>query len=194
MEHLKRALLIIDVQNDYFEGGKSELCNPIRALQNIEKILMTFRERKLPVIHVQHINNREGATFFLPDTDGVLIHKNITPLDNEYLVIKHAPNSFFETNLLDILTDNKINDIVICGMMSHMCIDTTTRACKDFGIKVTLLEDACATKSLSFNGKTIPAETVHETFMASLNGMFANVIKTNEIYVLEKPHRKQEKN
>jgi len=180
MEHLKRALLIIDVQNDYFEGGKLELNNPNEVLQNIERILMIFRERKLPVIHVQHINNREGATFFLPNTDGVLIHKNIIPLDNEYLVIKHTPNSFFETNLLDIMKENNINNIVICGMMSHMCIDTTTRACKDFGIKVTLLEDACATKSLSYNGKIIPSETVHNTFMASLKGMFADIIKTSE--------------
>ncbi len=173
-----KALLIIDVQNDYFEGGKSELCNPIEAMQNIEKVLRIFRQRSLPVIHVQHINNREGATFFLPNTDGVLIHKNLTPLEGEYIVTKHAPNSFFETNLLDILQENKINELVICGMMSHMCIDTTTRACKDFGIKVTLLNDACATKTLSFNGVIIPAETVHNTFMASLNGMFANVIAT----------------
>ena len=173
-----KALLIIDVQNDYFEGGKSELYNSKVALQNIEKVLMIFRQRNLPVIHVQHINNREGATFFLPNTDGVLIHKNITPLESEYIVTKHAPNSFFETNLLDIMKENNINDLVICGMMSHMCIDTTTRACKDFGIKVTLLNDACATKNLSFNGEIIPAETVHNTFMASLNGMFANVIET----------------
>ena len=173
-----KALLIIDVQNDYFEGGKSELYNSKVALQNIEKVLMIFRQRNLPVIHVQHINNREGATFFLPNTDGVLIHKNITPLESEYIVTKHAPNSFFETNLLDIMKENNINDLVICGMMSHMCIDTTTRACKDFGINVTLLNDACATKNLSFNGEIIPAETVHNTVMASLNGMFANVIET----------------
>ncbi len=176
-----QALLIIDVQNDYFEGGKSELCNPIGALKNIEKVLTIFRQCNRPVIHVQHVNTRKGATAFLPNTDGVLIHKNLTPLDSEYLVIKHTPNSFFETNLLDILKNNDINDIVICGMMSHMCIDTTTRACKDFNIKVTLLNDACATKGLSFNGKLIPAEIVHNTFMASLNGMFANVIDTELI-------------
>ncbi len=178
-----KGMLIIDVQNDYFKGGKSELYNPIGAMQNIEKALMIFRQKNLPVIHVQHINNHEGATFFLPDTDGVLIHKSLTPLQGEHLVIKHTPNSFFETNLLDIFKKKNINDIVICGMMSHMCIDTTTRACKDLGIKVTLLEDACATKNLSFNGKTIPAETVHNTFMASLNGMFANVIKTSELKI-----------
>lgn len=180
---MQKALLIVDVQNDYFEGGKSELYKPQNALTNIEKALKLFREKNLPVIHVQHINTRDGATFFLPDTDGVLIHKNLTPSDNEILIIKHAPNSFLNTNLAAVLQKNKISELIICGMMSHMCIDTTTRACMDYGIKVTLLEDACATKSLAFHDKTISAETVHSVFMASLNGMFAKVIKTNELWL-----------
>ena len=177
---MQKALLIVDVQNDYFEGGQSELHKPQEALLNIEKILKLFREKKLPVIHVQHINTRVGATFFLPDTDGVSIHRNLTPLDNEVLIIKHAPNSFLNTDLADVLRENGISELIICGMMSHMCIDTTTRACMDYGIKATLLEDACATRNLMFHEKIISAETVHDVFMASLNGMFANVIKTSE--------------
>lgn len=181
---MKQALLIIDVQNDYFSGGKSELYNPLGALDNIERILQNFRNQALPVIHVQHINIRAGATFFLPDTEGVFIHENLKPHENEYLVVKHAPNSFFETDLLHIIKDNSITEIVICGMMSHMCIDTTTRACKDYGIKATLIDDACATKNLTWRGKTIPAEMVHDVFMASLNGMFANVLNTGELLLL----------
>jgi len=179
--NMKKALLIIDVQNDYFEGGRSALFNPMNALANVEKVLSVFREKQLKIIFVQHINVREGATFFLPNTEGALIHKNIQPLNNEYIVVKHYPNSFYKTNLAEILEKEEINELVICGMMSHMCIDTTTRACKDFGIKVTLLSDACATKDLIFNEKTIPADTVHNVFMASLNGMFANVIETKKL-------------
>lgn len=181
---MKQALLIIDVQNDYFAGGKSELCNSMVALGNIEKLLGHFRLAHLPVIHVQHINTREGTTFFLPNTDGASIHKNLTPKEGEHHVIKHTPNSFFKTNLLDITKDNGITELVICGMMSHMCIDTTTRVCKDLGIKVILIDDACATKNLSWAEQTIPAETVHQVFMASLNGMFATVIKTSEFLSL----------
>jgi nicotinamidase-related amidase len=177
---MNQALLIIDVQNDYFAGGKCELHNPLAALANIEKLLNHFRELKKPIIHVQHINVKEGATFFIPNTEGVLIHRNLTPQNDETLIIKHAPNSFYETGLLQTLKQNAISDLVICGMMTHMCIDTTTRACKDFGFNVTLIDDACATKNLSYDGKTIPAETVHQTFMASLNGMFASVKKTDE--------------
>jgi nicotinamidase-related amidase len=182
---MKQALLIIDVQNDYFAGGKSELYNTEAALANIEKLLNHFREMKKLVIHVQHTNVREGATFFVPNTDGVLIHKNLTPKNDETLIIKHTPNSFYETDLLQTLKQNAITDLVICGMMTHMCIDTTTRACKDFGFNVTLIDDACATKNLSYAGKTIPAETVHQTFMASLNGMFASVKKTDEFLLIK---------
>ncbi|QHQ60133.1 isochorismatase family protein [Anaerocolumna sedimenticola] len=177
---MKQALIIIDVQNDYFEGGKSVLWNSSDTLAKVEYILEIFRTQKYPVIHVQHINNRAGATFFLPNTNGVLIHPKLTPLENEYLVVKHTPNSFFETNLSDILKQIGTKDVVICGMMSHMCIDTTVRACKDYAINVTLIDDACTTKDLSYNGRTIPAKVVHESFMASLNGMFAKVIKGSE--------------
>ena len=179
-----KALLIIDVQNDYFEGGKSELYNSHKALMNIEKVLKLFREKGLPIIHVQHINTRAGAAFFLPDTAGVSIHKNLTPLDNETLIVKHAPNSFLNTNLSSVLQEKGISQLIICGMMSHMCVDTTARACMDFGLKVTLLEDACATKDLIYNQHTIPAETVHNVFMASLDGLFAHVIKTEEFLKL----------
>jgi nicotinamidase-related amidase len=178
---MKTALLIIDVQNDYFPGGKSALHNPLAALANIEKLLGLFRARQLPVIHIQHVNTRAGATFFLPDTEGVLIHEKVRPLENEFLVMKHAPSSFLNTKLFDILQANGITNLVVCGMMSHMCVDTTVRACMDYGLKVTLPEDACATKDLAFNGKIIPAETVHQTFMASLNGMFAQVVETKDV-------------
>ena len=180
---MNKAILIIDVQNDYFPGGKSELHNALGALESTEKALKLFRQKKLPVIHVQHINTYQGATFFIPDTEGTLIHSSLTPLENEYVVTKHAPNSFLRTNLADILSEKAITELVVCGMMSHMCVDTTVRACMDYGIKVTLLQDACATKNLVFQGKTIPAEVVHETFMASLNGLFATVINTMDLKI-----------
>jgi nicotinamidase-related amidase len=177
---MKQALLIVDVQNDYFPGGRSELHHPMAALSKIEKLLGHFRAKGMPVIHVQHINLREGATFFRPHTHGALIHERLTPQAGERLVVKHAPNSFHETNLLAILREEGITDLVICGMMSHMCVDTTARACKDFGIGVTLIDDACATKDLAWEGRPIPAETVHRVFMAALNGMFATVQKAED--------------
>jgi nicotinamidase-related amidase len=173
---MKSALILIDIQNDYFEGGKCELVEPFKALKNAEYILRMFREANLPVIHVQHINTREGATFFLPDSEGVKIHEALKPQDEEYLIIKHRPNSFYKTDLNKILASHDIKDVVICGMMTHMCIDTTVRAAKDYDLNVTVIEDACTTKDLRLYNMVMPAQTVHNTFMAALNGMFANIV------------------
>lgn len=117
---------------------------------------------------------------FCPVQGGVAIHEQLVPLAGEYVVVKHFPNSFYETDLLEIIKKEGIQQLVVGGMMSHMCIDTTVRAAKDHGIPVVLLEDSCTTKDLSFNGEVVPAETVHRSFMAALNGMFAKVIKTSE--------------
>ena len=180
---MKLALIIIDVQNDYFEGGKMPLHNPLKALENIECVLTKFREKGLPVIHIQHIGEPDDD-FFLPNTDGAEIHSRLTPLNNEYHIIKHMPSSFLNTGLEKLLREKEITDIVVCGMMSHMCVDTTVRACQDFGFNVVLLDDACATMDLNYDGEIISAETVHKTYMASLNDVFAKIIKTNE-FVLD---------
>ncbi|MGL6200432.1 MAG: cysteine hydrolase family protein [Lachnospiraceae bacterium] len=175
-----KALLIIDIQNDYFPGGKAELVNSDMALSNTEMILAFFRKEELPIIHVQHVNMREGAAFFLPNTEGSKIHEKLTPHNNEFLVIKNYPNSFYETNLLDVIKSNKITELVVCGMMTHMCIDTTVRAAKDYDLPVTLIADACATKDLLYNHELVPAIQVQTAFLAALNGMFAQITNTND--------------
>lgn len=178
---MQKALLLIDIQNDYFAGGKSELFEPEKALAAAEKILDMFRESSLPVIHVQHINTREGAAFFLADTDGVRIHERLTPRGGESVVVKNAPNSFYGTNLREITAEKQVSELVVCGMMTHMCVDTTVRAAKDYGIPVTLVHDACATKDLVFNGEKIPADMVQKAYLAGLNGMFAKITAASEL-------------
>lgn len=178
-----KALLLIDIQNDYFSGGKSELVVPEKALQVAEMVLKKFRDAGLPVIHVQHINTRAGAPFFLPDTEGCRIHERLTPLYGESVVVKHAPNSFYNTNLNTIIKEKRIAELVVCGMMTHMCVDTTVRAAKDYGTPITLLADGCATKDLSFNNTKLPADTVQKVFLAGLHGMFANIIIGSEFHL-----------
>jgi nicotinamidase-related amidase len=179
-----QSLLIIDVQNDYFPGGRQELVGANEALTNVRSALTEFRRRRLPIIHVQHINTRPGATFFLPDTEGVLIHADVTPAEGEDLIVKHAPNSFHQTYLADLIQERGIDGLVVCGMMTQMCVDTTVRAAKDYGIPVTLLHDACATKDLTFNGATVPAAQVQTAYMAALSGLFATVIATADLTVV----------
>jgi nicotinamidase-related amidase len=177
---MNQALLIIDIQNDYFENGTNPLVDSYKASVKAGRILDRFRDEILPIIHIQHITSSPTATFFLPDTFGAEIHENVKPLTDEKVIIKHFPNSFRETELLDYLKSKKITDLVVCGMMTHMCIDTTVRAAKDLGFNVTLIGDACATKDLSVGHETILARDVHYAFLAALNSYFATVVKTKE--------------
>lgn len=178
-----KALLIIDIQNDYFPGGKAELVNPELALEQAAKILHQFREKRLPVIHVQHINVREGASFFLPDSDGAKIHERLSPQKGEHLVVKNYPNSFYKTDLVRLVNEHHISELVVCGMMTHMCIDTTVRAAKDHELPVTLISDACATKDLEFGGLKIYADQVQAAYLAGLSGMFAQIKTTMEFNI-----------
>ncbi|ENQ3106226.1 cysteine hydrolase [Bacillus cereus] len=177
---MKTGLVLIDIQNDYFPGGRCELHEPLKAVENAKKVIGFFRGMNLPIFHVQHISVKEGATFFIPNTEGVKIHPHIAPLKNEFVVQKNYPNSFRETNLFELLKQEGIEHLVICGMMTHMCIDTTVRAASDLEFGCTVIEDACTTKDLVFNDETIQAKRVHTAFMGALEKMFANVIKTTE--------------
>lgn len=178
---MNTALLIVDIQNDYFPGGKMALEGTEKASDNAAALLSTFRHQQLPVIHMQHVAKDAGATFFLPDTDGVNIHKNVTPLDNEIVIQKNYPNSFRQTNLLDYLKEHQISKLVIAGMMTHMCIDTTVRAASDLEFTLQLAHDACATKALSFGGVEVPASHVQNAYIAALDGSFAEVLSTQDI-------------
>ncbi|GAK53271.1 isochorismatase hydrolase [Candidatus Moduliflexus flocculans] len=178
---MKRALLIVDVQNDYFPGGKMELHNSLAASRNINEVLADCRGNSLPVIHVQHIATRPGATFFLPGTPGAEFHENVMPTADEKIFVKHYPNSFRETGLHEHLAEQQITSLIIVGMMTHMCIDTTVRAAFDLGYECLVVEDCCATKTLKFHDKEISAEDVHVAFLAALNRVFAKVITTQEL-------------
>ncbi len=178
---MKTALVLIDIQNDYFPGGPMELEGSVEAGQRARELLSAFRRRALPLVHVQHISTRPGATFFLPETDGVKIHEQVQPLAEEVIVQKHYPNSFRDTGLLAYLQGEEVKRLVICGMMTHMCVDATTRAAFDYGFECLVAEDACATRTLLHRGQSIPARQVHLAFLAALNAVYAKVLSTEEI-------------
>jgi nicotinamidase-related amidase len=177
---MKTALLIIDIQNDYFEGGAMALAEPGKASSNAARLLESFRQNNLPIIHIQHIANRPGASFFIQGTAGADIHDDVKPLQQEKVIVKHFPNSFRETGLLDHLRTNNITRLVICGMMTHMCVDATTRAAKDHGFDCVVIGDACATKDLEVNGEHVNAAEVQKAFLAALNYFYSTVLTTGE--------------
>lgn len=175
------ALLIIDIQNDYFPGGAYPLVNPELAAKKAKLILENFRSNNKHVIHVQHIATQKGAGFFLPETEGANIHKEVSPVGNEKIIIKHTPNSFYQTDLLSYLQENKITDLVICGMMTQICVDSAVRAAKDYGFNVTLVADACATLNLEFQGEKVAAAEVQKSFISALQFYYADVVTANQL-------------
>jgi len=177
---MKTALLLIDIQKDYFPGGKMELEGSLDAAQQACRLLGYFRSRELATVHIQHISLRPEASFFLPETEGVKFHECIVPMEGETIITKHFPNSFRETTLVDHLKSLRVENLIISGMMTHMCVDATTRAAVDLGFKVVVAEDACATRALTYTGTIIPAEHVHKAFLASLKS-YGLVKRTDDI-------------
>lgn len=178
---MKTTLILIDIQNDYFPGGKNEMVKSREAGQKAKEVLTHFRQKKLPMIHIKHLSVRPGATFFIPGTAGAEIHEDVAPLETETVITKHYPNSFRETRLHQHLQEQKAEHLVIVGMMSHMCVDSTARAAKDLGYQVTVISDACASKDLSLQGSEIPARQIHDSFMAGLKSFYADIKRSDEL-------------
>lgn len=177
---MNTALLLIDIQNDYFPNGRMPLEKSTEACQKAQELLQAYRTKQQPIIHVQHISTRPDAVHFLPCTKGVEFHPDVHPLKSETVIKKHYPNSFKDTNLLNHLIKKQINHLVISGMMTHMCVEATVRAAYDLGFTCTVLHDACATKNLEFNSMVIPAQTVHNAFLAAIQPLYANVMSTRD--------------
>jgi len=178
---MSTALLVIDIQNDYFPKGTMELVGSELAAANAAALIATFRDRGLPIFHVQHLATRPSATFFLPATRGAEIHDSVTPQHGETVVIKHHPSAFRETALLNDLHAANVKELVVAGMMTHMCVDTTVRAAVDLGFSCALAHDACATRALTFGGSTVEADAVQISYLAALSGSFARVLSASEL-------------
>ena len=166
----RTALLLIDIQEFYFPGGKMQLENPGQAGMNAGLVLEEFRRRDYPVYHVRH-NFEPGGS----------IHQYVEPVDGEMVFSKDQVNAFLETGLLEALRADSIEALVLCGMQTHMCLEAAVRAGHDFGFDCTLIEDACATRALQYGELIIPAKNVHFSTIQTLEGSYAKVISTEEL-------------
>ncbi len=175
-----RALVLIDIQRDYFAGGRRPLWEPEAAAEAAGRVLARFRQRGWPVVHVRHESQRPGATFFLPGTDGLAFHPAVTPLPDEVVITKHYPNAFRGTPLATWLQARGAAELVIAGMMTHLCVDTTVRAAADLSFTNWVVADATATSALSHAGQEIPAPQVAGAFLAALDGSFGRVVAADD--------------
>jgi nicotinamidase-related amidase len=178
---VSRALVIVDIQNDYFPGGAHPLVGPEDAAAAARRVLDTARKRGEAVVHVQHVWDAPDAEFMRPDTDGIEIHESVAPREGEPVVRKEHPNAFLDTTLEQELRERGVDHLVVCGMMTSMCVDATVRAAVDLGFEATVVHDACAAPDLEFSGETIPAHAVHGAFIAALADGYAEVRSADEL-------------
>ncbi len=175
------ALILIDIQNDYFPGGSWEVPQMDRVAANAARLLDHARSAETLVIHVRHEAGSDAAPFFRPGSNGAQIHDTVAPLDTETVILKHRPNAFHETDLLDRLRDAGVTAVTICGAMTQMCIDATTRAAVDYGFKTTVVADACGAKEGSFGDVQVTAEVMQAAFLAPLAMSYATVRTVDEL-------------
>ena len=166
----KTALLIIDVQEFYFPGGRMQLENPEVAGMNAGLLLDLFRKNEFPVYHVRH-NFEPGGN----------IHPYVKPLPGESVFSKEQINAFMDTELLIELQADSVERLVICGMQTHMCVEAAVRAAHDLGFTCRLVIDACATRALQYEEHIIPAKNVHYSTIKTLQGSYARVLTTEDL-------------
>jgi nicotinamidase-related amidase len=175
-----QALLLIDIQNDYFPGGRYALERIEEASRTSAELLDHFRSQRLPLVHIRHEFAGPDAPFFQPGTLGSEIHASVAPQAGEIEITKNFVNSFAQTDLKSILDKHGVDSLVICGAMSQMCVEGTTRAAADLGYKCQVIHDACATRDQQFGERLIRAADVHGTAMATLGFAFAEVLTFDE--------------
>jgi nicotinamidase-related amidase len=178
---MSRALLIVDIQNDYFPGGAHPLHEPQAAAAAARAVLDAFRASGEQVVHVRHVWDEPDAPFMRPGTAGVEIHETVAPAAGEPVIEKDAPNAFLRTGLERELRERGVEELVVCGMMTSMCVDATVRAAADLGFTVTLVHDACAAPALSFGGTDVAAPAVGAAFIAALGEGYATLVSAAEL-------------
>lgn len=175
------AILVIDVQNDYFPGGAFPLVNQEAAAAVVSKVIAHGRKNKIPIFHIQHVSaDPERVPFMIRGTNGVEIHESAKPAEGEPVIEKAYPNSFLKTTLKEHLDKHNIKNLVLTGSMSQNCVEATTRAGSDMGYSCTVIADACACPDLEFDGVKVPAAHVHASTMAELALGYGKVILSKE--------------
>jgi nicotinamidase-related amidase len=178
---MEKALIVIDIQKDYFPGGRMPLDGIERASRNCRSLLERFRSLHLPTFIVRHLFTSPDAPFFLPDTTGSELHPDAAPTSRDQVIVKNHVNCFRGTDLLHRLEQRSVKELILCGAMSHMCVDAAVRAAADLEFRCTVVHDACATRGQVFNGVTVPAQQVHAAYMAALGFAYADLVSTGDV-------------
>lgn len=175
------ALLVVDIQGFYFEGGAVPLVGSVPAAEQAGRVLARFRALGWPVVHVQHLPKGVEGPGQDVEPPTYRIRPEVAPIEGEPVIGKHHANSFRDTPLAATLEELGVTELVVVGMQTHMCVEAATRAAADLGFEVTVVHDACATRDLEFKGAIVPAAQVHAAALAALDQTYARVVDTVQL-------------
>ncbi len=176
---MAQALVVIDIQNEYFPGGAVPLPHAERAAAQAAAAIAAARSAGVEVIHIRH-EEPDSDVYFVPGSSGAQTNSAVAPVDGEAVVVKNHPNSFLDTDLAERLAALGAARVAFCGMMTSMCVDATVRAAADLGLAPVLIDDACTAPDLEHRGTSVPADAVHAAFCAALGDDIATVVDTRE--------------
>ncbi|KFM98897.1 cysteine hydrolase [Bacillus clarus] len=175
------ALIIIDVQKS-FDLPYWGLRNNLFAEENMRSLLEEWREKKLPIFHIQHVNKDNRESLFHPDAETVQFKEEVQPLPDEIVIQKVVNSAFIGTNLEQRLKEKKCDSVIIVGLTTNHCVETTTRMAGNLGFSTYLVSDATATFNRKGpDGKEYCAEEIHNMTLVNLHEEFATIITTKEI-------------
>jgi nicotinamidase-related amidase len=176
---VRRALLIIDVQNDYF-GGRHAIGFPAGSFPNILRAMDYAGEHGLPVALVQHSASRPDADTFRPGAPGWEIHPDVLARPHDVVIEKRLIGSFTGTTLEEWLRGRGVDTVVIAGYMTQMCCDTTARQANHLGFRVEFLNDATGTHAFANAGGIVTAEELHRATLVTQAAAFSRVLTVDE--------------
>lgn len=173
----KAALILIDVQEGFNDPVWGKRNNP-DAEKNMALLLQKWREEKMPIFHIKNNSTQLNSPLW-PARPGNAIKQIVAPLKNEYQLVKTVNSAFIGTKLEHKLRELNISDLVIVGLTTDHCVSTTARMAANLGFNVIVVEDATATfERVGHNGRKYTAGRMHALALASLNGEFAKIVKT----------------
>lgn len=176
---MKRALLVIDVQNEYFTG-KLPVTYPSGSLDNITRAIKAAHTNNIPVIVIQHTAPQKDSKTFRKGTKEWELHPQIAGEKYDHIIEKTLPGSFTGTDLEAWLRERNIDTLVIAGYMTQMCCDTTARQAVHLGFSVEFLSDATGTLQISNYAGTVTAEELHKAILVTQAMRFSEVLTTEE--------------
>ena len=177
----KRALIVIDVQNEYFDGALPITDPPSeQSLENIGRAMEAATEAGVPVIVVRHGTKDASEGIFLEGSHAWELHPEVERRARDFLIDKTLPGSFTDTELGSVLEDAGVDTVAITGYMTHMCVDTTSRQAAHLGLAVEILSDATGTLPLENSGGSALGEELHRATLVAQGQFFADVVSTED--------------